>query len=89
MLKSKKKENYETMIKNRDILISNLKMKNKELTKENLELYEENKALIFKTDEQTNLINKIQKLVSSNKYNNQKVFTVKIKELVNDWQSIN
>lgn len=89
MLKMKKTENYEAMIENRNILIANLKRKNEELTKENLALYEENKDLRFENDEQTELINKIEKLVSSNKYNNEKVFTGKIKELVSDWQSIN
>lgn len=52
-------------------------------------LYEENKDLRFENEEQQDLIKRIDKLVNSNKYNNEKAIIDKIKELVSDYQSIN
>ncbi len=60
-----------------------------ELTKENLEVYEENKDLRFENEEQKDFIKRIDKLVNSNKYNNEKAILNTIKELVRDYQSIN
>ena len=60
-----------------------------ELTKENKALYEENKDLRFEIDELTNFVTLVKKSVNSNKYNNEKAVFNKIKELVNDYQSIN
>lgn len=60
-----------------------------ELTKENKALYEENKDLRFEIDELTDFFTRVTKLVNSNKYNNEKAVFNKIKELVNDYQSIN
>ena len=42
-----------------------------------------------KIDKQKDLINRIENLLSANKYNNEKVVLDKIKELVSDYQSIN
>ena len=52
-------------------------------------LYEENKDLRFENEEQQDLIKRRDKLVNSNKYNNEKAILNKIKELVSDYQSIN
>lgn len=52
-------------------------------------LYEENKDLKFENEEQLDLIKRIDKLVNSNQYNNEKAILNKIKELVSDYQSIN
>ena len=52
-------------------------------------LYEENKDLRFENEELKELIKRIEKLISSNKYNNEKAVLDKIKELVRDYQSIN
>lgn len=52
-------------------------------------LNEENKELRFELEKKDILINKLEKLVDSNKYSNEKVFTEKIKELVHDYQSLN
>ena len=79
----------ESRIKNKNIVIADLQNKNEELTKENLAVHEENKELRFENEEQADLIRRISNLVSLNKYNNEKVFLNKIKELVSDYQSIN
>lgn len=79
----------ESRIKNRNMLIADLQNKNNELTKENIAVHEENKELRFENEEQTDLIKRISNLVSLNKYNNEKVFLNKIKELVSDYQSLN
>lgn len=55
------------------------------LTKENLELYEENKDLRFENEEQKDFIERIDKLVNSNKYNNEKAILQKVKELISDF----
>lgn len=87
--KDRRLENQKAMIKNRDVLIGDLERKNEELTKENLAVYEENKDLRFENDEQSDLIKRIERLVNSNKYNNEKAVLNKLKELVNDYQSQN
>ena len=79
----------ESRIKNRNMLIADLQNKNNELTKENIAVHEENKELRFENKEQADLIKRISNLVSLNKYNNEKVFLNKIKELVSDYQSLN
>lgn len=79
----------ESRIKNRNMLIADLQNKNNELTKENIAVHEENKELRFENEEQADLIKRISNLVSLNKYNNEKVFLNKIKELVSDYQSLN
>ena len=79
----------ESRIKNKSMLIADLQNKNNELTKENIAVHEENKELRFENKEQADLIKRISNLVSLNKYNNEKVFLNKIKELVSDYQSLN
>ena len=79
----------ESRIKNKSMLIADLQNKNDELTKENIAVHEENKELRFENEEQADLIKRISNLVSLNKYNNEKVFLNKIKELVSDYQSLN
>lgn len=61
----------------------------RDLNKENLAVHNENKDLRFENEEQKELIERISKLVSCNKYNNEKAILDKIKELVNDYQSNN
>lgn len=72
----------EDKMENRNILI-------KDMEEQAKALYEENKDLRFENEEQLDLIKRIDKLVNSNKYNNEKAFLDKIKELVRDYQSIN
>lgn len=79
----------ESKIENRNMLIANLQNKNAELTEENLAVNEENKDLRFKNEEQKELIDRITRVATANTYNNEKVILSKIKELVNDHQSIN
>ena len=69
-------------IENRNILIADMK-------KQATALYEENKDLRFENEEQKHLIDRIARLVNSNKYSNEKAILNKIKELVNDDQSTN
>ena len=80
--KDRKIKNQEAMIYNRDILIGDMEKQAKAL-------YEENKELRFEFEENNELIKRIEKLVSSNKYNNEKAVLNKIKELVSDYQSLN
>lgn len=72
----------EDKIENRNMLI-------KDMEEQAKALYEENKDLRFENEEQLDLIKRIDKLVNSNKYNNEKAVLDKIKELVRDYQSIN
>lgn len=80
--KDRKILNQKSMIHNRDILISDME-------KQAEVLNEENKELRFELEEKNILINKLEKIVDSNKYSNEKVFIEKIKELVHDYQSLN
>lgn len=79
----------ERKIENRNILIANLQNKNAELAEENLAVNEKNKDLRFENEEQKELIDRITRVATANAYNNEKVILSKIKELVNDHQSIN
>ena len=89
MLKAKKKENYEAMIENRNILIADLQKKNEELSNENIAVHEENKDLRFENEEQGELIDRIKRIATSNAYNNEKAILGKIKELISDSESQN
>lgn len=89
MLKAKKKENYEAMIENRNVLIADLQKKNKELSNENIAVHEENKDLRFENEEQGELIDRIKRIATSNAYNNEKAILGKIKELISDSESQN
>lgn len=80
--KDRKIRNQKAMIHNRDILI-------RDMQKQAEALYEENKDLRFELEENKAFINRLEKLVSSNKYNNEKAVLNKIKELVSDYQSLN
>ena len=80
--KDRKIKNQAVMIRNRDILIGDME-------KQAQALYEENKDIRFVLEESEELIKRIERLISSNKYNNEKAVLDKIKELVSDYQSIN
>ena len=80
--KDRKILNQKSMIHNRDILI-------KDMEEQAKVLHEENKDLRFENEEQRDLISRIERLVNSNKYNNEKVILDKMKELVEDYQSNN
>lgn len=80
--KDRKIKNQAVMIRNRDILIGDME-------KQAQALYEENKEIRFEFEESKELIKRIERLISSNKYNNEKAVLDKIKELVSDYQSIN
>lgn len=57
--------------------------------KEMDKLKQENKELRFELEEKGDLIKRIENILNSNKYNNEKSALNKIKELVNDYQSRN
>lgn len=80
--KDRKIKNQEAMIENRNVLIADMQKQAKAL-------YEENKDLRFENEEQREFINRITRLVNSNKYNNEKAVLNKLKELVSDYQSTN
>lgn len=87
--KDRKIRNLETKVLNRDILIEDLKSKEALQKQENLALHEENKDLRFENEEQKDFISRIDRLVNSNKYDNEKAILSKLKELVSDYQSLN
>lgn len=87
--KDRRIANQKAMIENRDKLIGDLMKAKAELKEENLEVHNENKDLRFENEEQKELIERISKLVSCNKYNNEKAILDKMKELVEDYQSNN
>ena len=80
--KDRKILNQKSMVHNRDILI-------KDMEEQVKVLHEENKNLRFEIEEQRDLISRIERLVNSNKYNNEKAIFSKIKELISDYQSQN
>lgn len=80
--KDRKIKNQAVMISNRDILI-------RDMERQAQALYEENKDIRFELEESKELIKRIEGLISSNKYNNEKAVLDKIKELVSDYQSLN
>lgn len=75
-------KNAERKIEDRNILIADME-------KQANVLYGEKKELESENQEQKELIVRIEKLVNSNKYNNEKAILEKIKELVHDYQSKN
>lgn len=79
--KDKKILNQKSMIHNRDILIKDMEDQAKAL-------YEENKDLRFENEEQSYLIERIERLVNSNKYNNEKAVLNKIKSILMTAKSI-
>lgn len=74
--------NQKIMIKHRDILIGDME-------KQAEVLHNENKALRFELEEAEELIKRIERHISSNRYNNEKAILNKIKELVSDFDSQN
>ena len=82
-------KNQKIMIENRDDLIADLERKIELQKQENLALYKENKELRSENEKQRKFASKIERLVNSNKYNNEKVVLRKLKELVKDYLSIN
>lgn len=80
--KDRKIKNQAVMIRNRDILI-------RDMEKQAQALYEENKEVRYELELKDLLIERIERLISSNKYNNEKAVLDKIKELVSDYQSLN
>lgn len=74
--------NQKIMIKHRDILIGDME-------KQAQALHDENKTLRFELEEKEELIKRVERLVSSNMYNNEKAILNKIKELVSDYHSQN
>lgn len=74
--------NQKIMIKHRDILIGDME-------KQAEVLHNENKALRFELEESEELIKRIERLVSSNMYNNEKAILNKLKELVEDYHTQN
>ena len=80
LLKASRKslKDAETKIEQRNFLI-------KDMEEQAKVLHEENKDLRFENEEQSYLIERIERLVNSNKYNNEKAVLNKIKELVKEY----
>ena len=60
------------------------KHNNELLAKENNVIREENKDLRFENEELREVVNRIERLASSNKYNNERSILNKVKELAKD-----
>lgn len=80
--------NAEDEITRREKLIEMQRNEIHEYQKENEVLYQENKELRFDNEELSELVRRIKNLTESNSYNNEKNILKKIKELVNDFDSI-
>lgn len=76
--------NIELAIQLRDI-----KLENKQLREIRLQEVRNNTKILKQNNKQADLINRVNDLINSNKYNNEKAVLNKIKELVSDYQSIN
>lgn len=72
----------EDKVENRNMLI-------KDMQEQAKALYEENKDIRFALEESEELIKRIERLISSNKYNNKKAVLDKIKELISDYHNQN
>lgn len=80
--KDRKIANLTAMVENRDSIIEQLKER-KDIYKNTAEYQREELA------RRDAFIKRIENLLSANKYNNEKAVLEKIKELVDDYQSIN
>lgn len=76
-------------LKNAEGRIEELKMENKELRQLRLQEVRNNTKILEQDNKKTELINRFERLLNSNKYNNEKAVLNKLKELVSDYQSIN
>ncbi len=70
-------------------IIKDLKIENKELKQIRLQEVRNNTKLLEQNNKKTEFITRIIDSVNSNKYNNEKAILNKIKELADDYQSIN
>ena len=79
----------QSLLKARTKSLRKAEQKVDELNSENKAVHEENKELRFENEELKDTLKEIYKLTICNKYNNEKSIFNKIKELVDDHQSIN
>lgn len=70
-------------------IIKDIKIENKELKQIRLQEVRNNTKILEQNNKNTEFITRIIDLVNSNKYNNEKAVLNKIKELADDYQSIN
>lgn len=70
-------------------IIKDLKIENKELKQIRLQEVRNNTKLLEQNNKKTEFITRIIDSIDSNKYNNEKAILNKIKELADDYQSIN
>jgi len=76
-------------LKEAEKIIKDLKTENGELKQIRLQEVRNNAKILEQNNKKTELIQRINNLINSNKYNNEKAILNKIKELVDDYQSIN
>ncbi len=81
----KEKKELQALVKASRRDLRNAEREIDELTQENLVLYNEKKELNSENYKQSELINKIEISLKSNKYNNEKSILNKIKELISDF----
>lgn len=70
-------------------IIKDIKIENRELKQIRLQEVINNTKILEQNNKNTEFITRIIDLVNSNKYNNEKAVLNKIKELADDYQSIN
>lgn len=86
--KDRKIRNLEAMVSNRDKLIKDIKEQSLVLYKEKQQLLNENADIRCENDELKDTLKLINKLMTSNQYENDQVIRNKIIELTTDYQSI-
>lgn len=69
--------------------LRDIKLENKQLREIRLQEVRNNTKILKQNNKQADLINRVNDLINSNKYNNEKAVLSKVKELVSDYQSIN
>lgn len=69
--------------------LRDIKLENKQLREIRLQEVKNNTKILKQNNKQADLINRVNDLINSNKYNNEKAVLSKVKELVSDYQSIN
>ncbi|WP_300903377.1 hypothetical protein [uncultured Clostridium sp.] len=84
-----KRKEKQSLLEARTKALKNAEMEIKELKQIRLQEVRNNTKILEQNNKKTELIKRITDLVNSNKYNNEKAFIRRIKELISDYQSQN
>lgn len=84
-----KRKEIQSLLEARTKALKRAEKEIKELKQIRLQEVRNNTKILEQNNKKTEVISRIEYLVNANKYNNEKAILNKIKELVNDYQSIN